>query len=84
MVVNELGDHLLAAAALPRDEDGGIGRRDLPSQLDRPAERWRGAEQGELVRLDLRPIERFLLLARLAGDQQGVHRAADQHLEVRG
>src|SRR5258708_7196361 len=34
VVVNELRDHLLAAAALSRDEDGGVGRRLLPGKLD--------------------------------------------------
>jgi len=82
MVVNELRDHLLAAATLSRDENGGIGRRHLPGKLDRSAEGRRGAEQRELVRLHLRPIERVLLFARFAGDQQSVHRAPDQNLQV--
>src|SRR6266446_1705235 len=41
-----------------------------------------GAEECQLVRLHLRPVERVLLLTRLARDQQRVHRAPDQHLQV--
>jgi len=49
VVVDELGDHLLAAAALTRDEDRGIGRRDFAGELDRASESRRGAQQGDLV-----------------------------------
>ena len=82
MVVNELRDHLLAAAALSRDEDGGVRRRHLPGELDRSAKGGRGAEERQLVRLHLRPVERVLLLTRFARDQQRVHRAPDQDLQV--
>src|SRR2546430_9275844 len=34
VVVNELGDHFLAAAALPRDKDGGIGRDRKSTRLN--------------------------------------------------
>ena len=82
VVVNELRDHLLAAAALSRDENGRVGRRHLPGELDRSAKGRRGAEECQLIRLHLRPVERVLLLTRLARDQQRVHRAPDQHLQV--
>jgi hypothetical protein len=83
VVVDELRDYLFAATALPRDEHGGIGRRDFPGELDRPTEGRCRAEECELVGRHLRPVERVLLLARLARHQQGVHRAADQDLQVR-
>jgi len=84
VVVDELRDHLLAATALPRDEDRGIRRRDLAGQLDGPAKGRRRAEQGDLVGVHVAPLQLRLLIARLACDEQGVDGAPDKHLEVRG
>ena len=84
VMVDELRDHLLAAAAFPGDEHGRVGRRHLAGQLDRPAERRGGAEQGDLVAVRVPPLQVLLLLAGLTGHGQRVHRPADQHLEVGG
>ena len=84
VMVDELRDHLLAAAAFPGDEHRGVGRRHLAGQLDRPAERRRRAKQRDLVAVRVPPLQLLLLLPGLSGDGQGVHRPADQDLEVGG
>ena len=62
-VVDRLGEHLLAGAALARDEDGDVRLRDPPRDLQGFAER--GIVADEIVegvagvRLDARPGRRF-------------------------
>src|SRR2546422_218482 len=57
VVVDELGDQLLAAAALAGDEDGGVGRGDLARELNRAPERRRATEQRDLVAVGMIPVE---------------------------
>src|SRR5207249_11231111 len=64
MVMVELEDHLLAAAAFARDEHRRVGRGHLAGQLYRAPERRGGAQERDLVRMNLQLIERIALLAR--------------------
>ena len=84
MEVNELRDHLLAAAALACDEHRRIGWRHLAGEVDRPAKRRRGPEQRDLVGRGLPASLSVLLLTRLARHEQRMHGASDQDLEMRG
>src|SRR5207249_9244639 len=74
--VNELRDHLLAAAALACDEHRRIGWRHLAGEVDRPAKRRRGPEQRDLVGRGLPASLSVLLLTRLARHEQRMHGAS--------
>src|SRR5438874_12014584 len=81
--VNELRYQLLARAARPRNEHRGVGGRDTPGELDRPAEDGRDAELLNAIAVAVLHRELGLLLLRLARDAHGVHRATDENLEMR-
>ncbi len=79
VLVDGAGDELLAGAALAGDEDGGVGRRDLPDGLVDALHGGRGADDGlvALDRGDLIGHDDFL--AHGAG---GVEGAAEEVLEL--
>ena len=81
VLVDELGDELLARSALAGDERRGVRRRDAARQRHDVAEHRRGPEHRERVAgavgEGLRP-ER----ARLAPHHDRVHRSTDENLEL--
>ncbi len=80
VLMDELGDHLLAAAALAGDEHRGVGSRDAPRQRDRVAEHGRVAEDAQPTGIHAGAL---LLRTRLARHLHRVRRTSDQHLELR-
>ncbi len=82
MLVNELGDEFLAAAALAGDEYRRVGGGHSARQLDRLAERRRRAQQGHVTRRGVQNVPHGLLFFRFTTHHEGVRRAPDQHLQV--
>ena len=82
VMVDELGDLLLAGPALSREEHRRIRGRHLARQRDDALERGRGAQQRHLVAVSVLLLERGLQVLRFARHQHRVGRPPQQNLQV--
>src|SRR3712207_3433809 len=83
MLVDELGDQLLAGSALAMDHHRGVRRRDFPRQLDGFAEGGRYAEERDPVAVARLAHGLQPELIRLARAENRVHGPAEQYFQMR-
>ncbi len=83
VMMDELRDQLLPAAALARDEDGSVRRGHLARDLDDLAKRRRDAEYGHFLAVAVLVFQLELALLRAARRLHGVGRPSHQHLQLR-
>src|SRR5439155_1007908 len=81
--VDELCNQLLARAALTRDEHRRVRGGHAAREIDRPAEYRRNAQHLDPITVAVLLRELGLLLLRFLRDADGMHRAADENLEMR-